>query len=179
MPSTGFTLVEFVLVIAIIGILAAVGMPRFFTPQLFDDANARTEFQSALNLARNQAVTAQCSIEIRLDDNGWSAWRDQDAADSCDASNGFTSPAPACGDAPAYALRDDNGAALSGDLALDASVTTPVRLIFTARGQVHLLTSDCGGTLDASNRPIPNTQIALSTGARLRLDGITGYAALL
>ena len=61
----------------------------------------------------------------------------------------------------------------------NASVTGPVSLIFTARGQVHRLIDTCDSALGASTLPLPNTQIALSTGATLRLDGVTGYATLL
>lgn len=189
--TRGFTLVELVLVIAIIGILAAVGMPRFFSPGTFAAANERTAFQSALNLVRNRAVTAQCAFEVRIDTSGWSVWRDHDhqfdgdhnSSPSCDSSNGFNAPAPACdtaADAPNFALSDGNGGRLSGELSLPPGSATPLlRLIFTPRGQVHLLTSECGATLDASNRPNPDTRINLSDGATLRLDGVTGYANLL
>lgn len=166
--------------IAIIGILAAVALPRFFSPLAFSNANERNDFQSALTIARNRAITAQCSIEIRLETTGWSAWRDQDAAGSCDSTSGFQSPAPACGDAPDYAVLDSNGSALRGDIGLDSSASlTLARLVFTPTGQVHLLTSECGSTLDHSNRPAPDSRIALEGGVVLRLDGVTGYAALL
>lgn len=173
----GFTLVELILVLVLLGTLAAIGLPRFFSTDTFTTANDRAALQSALNYVRNRAVTTQCSVEIRLDATGWSAWRDDDGASSCDSSNGFNSPAPACGNQPDYALRDADGSSLSGDLGLSATPTpTLARLIFTPLGQVHLLTENCATTIDASNRAAAGTSLNLAGNRTLSLDGATGYA---
>ena len=65
--SSGFTLVELMITLAIAGILVAVGIPSFNSTisdsRLTSYAN---EFVTALNLARSEAIKARCTSHCQL-----------------------------------------------------------------------------------------------------------------
>ena len=60
----GVTLVELALGIAIIGVLAAVGAPRFFSRTSFHEAFFAQDVVSALRYAQKQAVASGCDVQI-------------------------------------------------------------------------------------------------------------------
>lgn len=75
----GFTLVELILVIVIIGILAAVVGPRFFDKQVFDERLFFEETLAAVRYGQKLAVASGCRTQVSLDNNGY--WLRQ--AESC------------------------------------------------------------------------------------------------
>lgn len=67
----GFTLVELILVMTVIGILAAVAGPRFFSREVFDE---RVYFEGALaavRYAQKVAVASGCPVRVELDSAGY------------------------------------------------------------------------------------------------------------
>ncbi|SDS96540.1 prepilin-type N-terminal cleavage/methylation domain-containing protein [Pseudomonas oryzae] len=99
MHSRGFTLVELILVIVIIGILAAVVGPRFFERQVFDDRLYAEGARAALRHAQKLALAGGCRIRFSLDASGYRLLRDAD----CDSSTSdFTAAVidPASGQTP-------------------------------------------------------------------------------
>jgi MSHA pilin protein MshC len=67
----GFTIVELIMVIVILGILAAVAAPRFFDRKVFDERFYFEEVLTAARYAQKLAVASGCSIKVFVDSDGY------------------------------------------------------------------------------------------------------------
>jgi MSHA pilin protein MshC len=60
----GFTVIELVLIMLVLGILSAVAVPRFFNRVDFDERAFTDEMISALRYAQKRAVASGCQIQV-------------------------------------------------------------------------------------------------------------------
>ena len=60
--NAGFTMVELVVTIIVVGILAAVALPRFADRSEFDAAGYADQVRSALEFARNSAIASRRNV---------------------------------------------------------------------------------------------------------------------
>ena len=76
----GFTLVELIVVIVILGILSVVALPRFFDQQGYKDRAFQDELVSALRYAQKRAVASGCTVRVSISTTGFTLYRHSDTA---------------------------------------------------------------------------------------------------
>jgi len=156
--QAGFSLMELVLVIVIIGVLAVVAGPRFFSTDVYRDRFYAEDILAALRFARRAAESTNCSVRFRALANGF------DLAQDTNCFNGGASN---------YSLPvlrpSESGAAY-------LSTEKPTTMIQSASTNTLFFQVD-GGVRNSANNVVDVT-FSL-TGAEvirtLTVDGGTGY----
>ena len=68
----GFTIVELIMVMVILGIISAVAAPRFFDRKVFDERFYFEEVLSTVRYGQKLAVASGCAIAFQVDASGYS-----------------------------------------------------------------------------------------------------------
>lgn len=120
--SAGFTVVELIAVIVVLGIVSAMALPRLTDRSAFQARGFEDEVLAALRHARALAVASGCAVQVSIAGNGYTL----NQQTGCDV-GGFTLavPDPAT-QAPIYAGAAPVGITLNG----------PASFVFTTRGEV-------------------------------------------
>lgn len=84
----GYTLVELVVVVAVLGIVALVAGPRFFGTAVFAERGYADELAGALLLARQVAVASGCPARLTLAADGYAVHQQAAAGNACDPGDG-------------------------------------------------------------------------------------------
>ncbi|PCJ18497.1 MAG: hypothetical protein COB04_07250 [Gammaproteobacteria bacterium] len=152
--ESGFTLIEIIVVLVLIGTLASVGGGQFFSRDNFDERFFYDDSLQALRFAQKLAMASGCMTQFSISGSGYSLKQD---ANCNSASTSFTQDPYRPG---TYAKGYSNASVPSG-----ISVTTSVNpLILAATGEIKnsALTTISTATIVIGSRTI-------------NIDGPTGF----
>ena len=126
-PDTmaGFTLMELLACLVILGVLVGLGEARFFDTQPFDQRGYSDELAAALRSAESVAVASSCNVSVSITLAGYSAMQRPGVGNSCALVGAYTQPV----------VRAD-GTPLQGSPPSDANVAAGGTIIFGSSGQV-------------------------------------------
>jgi MSHA pilin protein MshC len=116
--QTGFTLVELIACLVVLGVIAAIAAPNFFDHQTFVARGYADDLASSLRYARRIAVASSCNVRLTIDAAGYSAWQQE----SCN-SGAWTTPV----------LRPD-GTRLDGITPTDVNIAAPTAVEYLDDG---------------------------------------------
>lgn len=125
---TGYTLVELVVVLAIIGLIAVVAAPRFFGNSVFEERAYRDELISALRYARNLAVGSGCPVRVRINSTDYDMAQQAVSAGHCNTADATW---------PVTVLLPD-GQAFNGTAPSGITAAPPLTVVFDAAGRTNL-----------------------------------------
>jgi MSHA pilin protein MshC len=137
----GFTLVELVVVMTVIGILAVTLGPRFFTQSVFSQRGYADELASALRFAQKAAVSSECPTQLTLTSTTYVATQQAASGNGCNTlDTSWSTP-----------VMGADGAAIQGSAPANTTVSPTGTFEFDDQGR---LIRSPGNTLTIGARTI-------------------------
>lgn len=126
--SRGYTIVEVLLVIVILGVLGAVAGPRFFDNDAFAERAYYDELVSALRYAQKAAVASGCPVRVDIGVTSYALAQQAASAGHCDpADTSFPLP-----------VRLPTGEAVTGSAPSGITTAPSTSLLFFPVGRTNL-----------------------------------------
>lgn len=158
MKTTGFTLVELIVVILLVGILSVSAIPRFFSDDGFKARGVADEIITSIRHAQRLAMTRGVQHRIDIAPNKYHV---------CRSNGGDCSTVPLD-----YEVRHPNG---QNKYLIDANKGLPANLISSTE---YVEFNTLGQPVDAAGVLIPNDTDIVITPFTVRIEEETGYAHL-
>ena len=156
----GFTMIELIVIMMVVGIMAVVALPRMDSLRGFDEAGYRDKVKATLEYARKSAVAQRRHTQVITASNCMGVW-----IASADPDSGFPSSA-------------------SGPVLCGSTVTTFPRSLTLPGTGSNAFTPPSNGTLtsttttlvfDPLGRPLNSTGAILTTATTFNVSGNTVY----
>lgn len=148
--SAGFTLVELVVTLVLIGIIAAIGVPRFFERGTFDERGFFDEVISAMRYAQKTAVASCSPVRVNVNNNTYALFR---------------ASAPGNCNNPCTVAATDTALASPVDSTRNFSGTAPDGITITPNANIVFCSA---GTANA-------TQVFAVGGRQITISAATGF----
>lgn len=150
MKRSGFTIVELVVVLVVIGVLAAVAVPRFFVSQQYSDRGFYDQAQAISRYAQKSAIALRRNVCVNV--NIATPSINLTYASAAGSTSTCDTPLPSpVGDSAPFTVTAKTGVTLSS--------TSPT-IIFTALGSV----SSAGATTTITVSSLPPITVESGTG---------------
>jgi MSHA pilin protein MshC len=158
-PPSGFTLVEVIVVMLLVGILGAVVGPRFFDLRDYQARRFYDQLQAGLRHAQAVAIAGRGKVQVDLDNVNAAA---RTASDCTASGTALNEP----GTSNALLPAPPNGISLAV-----AGQSLPLKLCFNALGQPLLASTAAGVAAPSLDITVSGGNQALS----LRIEQDTGF----
>ena len=138
----GFTLVELIMTMVIIGIIAAVAAPRFFSTDVFQQRGFADQVQASLRYAQKQAIAQRRNVCVTMAAGDISMMIANVAGATSPCNTNLVSPAgqPANCPSATYKICAPTGVTLSPAVTVNFDAlgrTTPARTISVSGGTTN------------------------------------------